>query len=255
MFRNILFLLSFMLLQALPAWAHFGVVVPDRNLVGKDGPRSVELDIRFWHPMENQGMNLEKPKLEAVSGGKRQDMSSSLTEATVDGKKAWKASCPVKSPGVITYTMTPPPYWEPAEDKFIIHLTKTVVSAFGDEEGWDKPVGMKVEIVPMSKPFALYAGNAFTGKALFKGKPLTNAEVEVEFYNRDGSVKAPAEAYVTQTVKTDANGVFTYAAPWAGWWGFAALADDDAKMKKDGKDKSVELGGVIWVYFHPLPGK
>ena len=30
---------------------------------------------------------------------------------------------------------------------------------------------------------------------------------------------------VTQTIKADPNGIFTYAAPKAGWWGFAALND------------------------------
>jgi cobalt/nickel transport protein len=55
---------------------------------------------------------------------------------------------------------------------------------------------------------------------------------------------------VTQTVKSDRNGVFTYAAPRAGWWGFAALTTADFKLKKDGQEKPVEIGGVIWVYFH-----
>lgn len=246
-----LFLLAF----ALPAQAHFGMVVPDKNIVSKDGPKSVMLDIRFWHPMENQGMDMAKPKLEVFGKGKPEDLGAALAPAAIDGKAAWKAGYAVKTPGVYTFAVTPQPYFEPAEDKFIIHMTKTIIGALGGDEGWDKPTGQKVEIVPMVKPFALYAGNQFTGKALFKGKPLANAEVEVEFFNADGARKAPDEAYVTQVVKTDGSGVFSYAAPWAGWWGFAALTDDDAKIRKDGKDKKVELGGVIWVYFHPVPGK
>jgi cobalt/nickel transport protein len=55
---------------------------------------------------------------------------------------------------------------------------------------------------------------------------------------------------ITQTVKADKNGVFTYAAPKAGWWGFAALNLADFKLKHNGKDKEVELGAVIWVKFH-----
>ena len=52
-------------------------------------------------------------------------------------------------------------------------------------------------------------------------------------------------------VRTDANGVFTYTMPWGGWWGFAALTTDDEKMKKDGKPKNVEVGGVLWIYLQP----
>jgi cobalt/nickel transport protein len=231
------------------------MAIPDQNIVTKDGQKTVNLDIRFWHPMENVGMDLEKPRLEAYARGKKEDVSSLLQAAPIDGKKAWKAAYQVKSPGVRVFAMTPPAYFEPAENKYIVHLTKTVVGALGDDEGWDKPVGLKCEIVPMVKPFALYAGNVFSGKVLFKGKPLANAQVEVEFFNKDGARKAPAQAYVAQSVKTDANGVFVYAAPWAGWWGFAALTEDDAKMKKDGKDVPVELGGIIWAYFHPAPGR
>ena len=55
---------------------------------------------------------------------------------------------------------------------------------------------------------------------------------------------------VTQTIKADGNGVFTYAAPKPGWWGFAALNEADFKLKtKSGEEKAVELGAVIWVHF------
>jgi cobalt/nickel transport protein len=55
---------------------------------------------------------------------------------------------------------------------------------------------------------------------------------------------------VTQTIKADQNGVFTYAVPKSGWWGFAALNTDDEKMKHNGEEKDVEMGAVIWVQFH-----
>ncbi|MEM9270534.1 MAG: DUF4198 domain-containing protein, partial [Pseudomonadota bacterium] len=47
----------------------------------------------------------------------------------------------------------------------------------------------------------------------------------------------------------DGNGVFSYAAPHSGWWGFAALSTADETMSLDGVDKEVELGAVIWVEF------
>ena len=55
---------------------------------------------------------------------------------------------------------------------------------------------------------------------------------------------------VTQTIKADGNGVFTYAVPKAGWWGFAALNTSDEKLKHDGEEKDIEIGAVIWVEFH-----
>ena len=53
--------------------------------------------------------------------------------------------------------------------------------------------------------------------------------------------------YITQVVKADKNGVFHVALPQEGWWGFAALMDDDEKIKKDGKSYAVELGAVLWL--------
>ena len=82
------------------------------------------------------------------------------------------------------------------------------------------------------------------------GKAVPYAEVEVEYYNEDGKAQAPTDYMVTQTIKADANGVFSYAAPDAGWWGFAALNTADYRLKHDGQNKDVELGAVIWVEFH-----
>ncbi len=239
------------LVGAQPALAHFGMIIPDRPLVEKEDPKTINLQFRFWHPMENQGLELGKPQEAGyMLGGQKHDLLASLKEVKVQGHATWAASLPIKKPGDYIFYMTPPPYFEPAEDKFIIHYTKTVVGVLNKQEGWDNPVGQKMEIIPVTRPYGLYAGNTFSGQVLFKGKPLANSEVEVEFFNADGQRKAPGEAYVAQVVKTDANGLFTWGLPWPGWWGFAALTEDTQTMKKDGKDKKVELGGVLWVYAH-----
>jgi len=57
-----------------------------------------------------------------------------------------------------------------------------VVTAFGDDEGWDREVGLKTEIVPLSKPYGLYAGNVFQGMVKLDGKPVPFCEAEVEYY-------------------------------------------------------------------------
>jgi len=243
---------ALVLIMASPALAHFGMVIPDKNLVGKSDPKVVNLQLMFWHPMENHGMDLVKPQEGGVLlDGKKTNLTNRLEPRKVQGKTTWTLSQKIRRPGDYIFYMTPQPYWEPAEDCFIIHHTKTVVDALGAEEGWDQPVGSKIEIIPLARPYGLWAGNSFTGQVLYKGKPLAGAPVEVEFYNPAGKKTTPANAYITQVVNTDQNGVFSYTMPWAGWWGFAALTTDDVKLKKDGQDKAVEVGGVIWVYAHP----
>ena len=149
--------------------------------------------------------------------------------------------------------MEPTPYWEPEEDKFIIHYTKAYVTAFGDDEGWNEPVGIKTEIVPLTNPTGLYAGGLFTGRVLMNGKPVPGSVVEVEWYpGEDKRGQAPNETMIALSLVADDNGVFSFVAPKSGWWGFASLNDADFTLKQDGQDKAVELGGVVWVYFHEM---
>ena len=235
---------------AVPAFAHFGMVIPSDSMVMQDENRNLKIEASFSHPFEMVGMELVKPKaFFVVREGKKADALGYLKQTKVMGHTAWRLNYPVKMPGIHTFCMEPQPYFEPAEDCYILHYTKTVVAAFGDDEGWDKEIGLKTEIVPLSKPFGLYAGNVFQGIVKVDGKARPFAEVEIEYYNRDKKAKAPSDYMVTQTVKADANGVFTYAAPRSGWWGFAALTTSDKKMKKGAEDKDVELGAVIWVHF------
>ncbi|MGE0083748.1 MAG: DUF4198 domain-containing protein [Desulfococcaceae bacterium] len=244
------YLMLVSLLYAVPVMAHYGMVIPSDSMIMQEDNRTVNLKASFSHPFELVGMDLVKPKVFGVfAQGNKEDLLGAIKEIKVMDHAAWETDYAIKKPGIYMFYMEPQPYWEPAEDVFIIHYTKTVVAAFGDDEGWDAEIGLKTEIVPLSKPFGLYAGNVFQGIVKLDGKPVPYAEVEVEYYNAEGKYQAPADYMVTQTIKADGNGVFTYAAPKAGWWGFAALNEADFKIQHEGKDKSVEIGAVIWVKF------
>ena len=238
---------TFIIISAGSAVAHFGMVIPSDSMVMQGDNRTINVTLSFSHPFEGEGMELVRPAAFGVmANGKKVDLLRSLKETRVMGHTAWEIPYAIKRPGVYMFYMEPQPYWEPAEDCYIVHYTKTVVTAFGDDEGWDKEIGLKTEIVPLSKPYGLYTGNVFQGIVKLDGKPVPFCEVEVEYYNRDGKAQAPADYMVTQTIKADVNGVFTYAAPKAGWWGFAALNTSDDKIK----EKDIEIGAVLWVKFH-----
>ncbi|MFC1868378.1 DUF4198 domain-containing protein [Thermodesulfobacteriota bacterium] len=232
------------------ALAHFGMIIPSDSMVMQGDDRTVNFKISFSHPFEGHGMVMEKPdRCEVIANGNKTDLIASLKETSIMGHKAWDMYYKINRPGVYTLYFEPKPYWEPAEDCYIIHYTKTIVAAFGEEEGWDKPLGLKTEIIPLTRPFGLYAGNIFQGVVMLDGKPVPNAEVEVEYYNRYGKAAAPNDYFVTQAIKSDKNGVFTYAVPKAGWWGFAGLSTPDKKRRHPGEEKGVELGAVLWVEF------
>ncbi len=235
------------------------MVIPSKSTVMTAKDAGIHLSLKFWHPFENVGMNLEKPSsFQVFHDGKADDLLPSLREGKEQGMRVWQGDYAVKQPGLYAFVMEPTPYFEKEEDCFIVHLTKVYVDAFGDDEGWAAPLGLKTEIVPLSRPGALYAGNVFQGRVLTNGKPVPGAEVEVEWYpgpNLRGV--APSPSMVTQAVKADENGVFAFAAPQAGWWGFAALQEADYTLAHEGKEKKVELGAVLWLEFHktlsPVP--
>lgn len=152
------------------------------------------------------------------------------------------------------FVLTPAPYFESNEGAYIQQLTKVMVNVAGMPTDWDSELGLKAEIVPLTKPYAIWENSNFSGIVMSEGKPVPFAEIEIEYLNADIDIdnnktgplkyKAPQDSFVTLIIKADQNGVFNFAIPKAGWWGFAALGigPDDTF-----KDKEMSQDAVIWV--------
>lgn len=229
--------------------AHFQELIPSHESLNEETGRAVDLEVRFTHPMERGPvMQMGEPVQFGVLGPSgTEDLKALLKPIELDGKRAYQATHQVKQPGDYVYFIEPAPYWEPGEGLMIVHYAKVVVNAFDAQAGWDAEVGFPVEIVPLVRPYGLWTGNLFRGVVKKGGKPVPYAEVEVEWRN-DGSLEPPTGPYVTQLVKADAQGVFSYAMPRAGWWGFAALLEGDESMANpEGAQVPVEQGALMWV--------
>ena len=253
MFRNIC-MAAFFFLFAFISYAHFGMIIPSRDIVEQGEDNTIILRVMFAHPFSGNTMEMEKPaEFGVVVRGKKYSLLDSLRPVEIKGyadekpHRGWISRYTFKRPGDYIFYCIPQPYWEPAEDKFIVHYTKVVVDVFGREEGWDKELGLKTEIIPLTRPYGLYAGNTFRGLVKVNGKPAPFTRVEVEYFNEKGKIKAPKETFITQVIKCDSQGVFAYTIPWAGWWGFAALNEDDRKIPYKGEEKPVEIGAVMWI--------
>ncbi len=231
-----------LILFAVFAKAHFLTLLPTTDNISDKKNTKLNIEAMFIHPFEQSGMHMEKPEGIFLNN---KNKALELKEIKRFDNLAWSTSYTIKRPGVYKFFTIPKPYFESSEGKFISHVPKIIVSAFGLEEGWDEPIGLKYEIIPLVKPFALYAGNLFQGKVLHNGKVASNVEVEVELYNEFG-LKAPSDAHITQVVKTDENGVFSFTMNHKGWWGFAALIEEGEK-EYQGKKYPIENGALIWV--------
>jgi cobalt/nickel transport protein len=230
--------------------AHFVVLLPSSDVIESGSGRTVDLTMLFTHPME-QGpvMEMAVPRqFGVIVEGQKIDLKENLKAAKQDGKTVYSAKVKLNRPGDHVFFVEPEPYWEASEEKMIVHYTKVVVDFLGAETGWDQLVGLPVEIEPLVRPYGLWTGNSFRGIVRHNGQPVPFATVEVEYYNEGRRVGIPNSALVTQVIKADAQGVFCYTMPRAGWWGFAALVNGDRKMTSpEGKEVDVELGGLLWV--------
>jgi cobalt/nickel transport protein len=236
---------------ALPALvsAHFQELIPSSESLSAETGNRVNLELRFTHPMERGPvMDMGEPvRFEVLGPGGAEDLKGLLKLVDLDGKRGYQATHEVKRPGDHVYFIEPAAYWEPAEGVLIVHFAKVVVNAFDEQTGWDRELGLPVELVPLVRPYGLWTGNLFRALVKKGGQPVPFAEVEVEWRN-DGSVTPPTGAHVTQVIKADAQGVFSYAMPRAGWWGFAALMEGDEPMTNpEGAKVPVEQGALMWV--------
>ena len=232
------------------ARAHFGMIIPSFSIVMEPEDDPLVVRLSFSHPMEQVGMAMARPRKVWVSAnGAAEDATDALRPIQLMNHGAWEFEYAPKRPGVYALIVEPEPYFEPAEGIFIIHYAKTYVAAFGGDGGWHEPVGLPTEIVPLTRPFGNYVSNVFQGLVLSGGKPVPHAHVEVAHHNEGRLYAAPNGQMTTQVVKADANGVFSYGVPFAGWWGFAALSLSDETMVFDGEEREVELGAVLWAEF------
>lgn len=255
------------LMIAAPAQAHFMMAyTPETTL-----ERAKDLDMRFvfTHPAEaGHMMDMGGVKEFYVlhqrgdSDVKKIDLKATLKEITWKNPEssapAYATRIPrkeLRSMGDYMFVFVPGYYYEKEEDCYMQQITKLLVNVGGIPGNWNAPAGLPCEIVPMAKPYGLWTGNVFQGQVLSNGKPVANAEIEVEYMSHKpdlkknalsakSSVKYPNDGMITQTIISDADGVFTFALPKAGWWGFAALGVGP-DTKHEGKDLSQDA--VIWV--------
>lgn len=229
------------------------------------------LALVFSHPFDNgYTMDMGEPEAFYVVAQRgtdfevaRTDLREYLEPITWSGRdtsgSAYVANPPrrvTRSLGDYTYVLQPAPYYESSEDKYIQQITKTVVNVGGIPGDWDQPLGLSVEIVPLDKPYANWAGGVFRGIVLANGEPVPFAEVEVEYLNHEpqieqrrfdpqGKVDPPQQSFITMSIRADANGQIMIGLPMAGWWGICALDLDGDELQHEGKELS--LDAVLWV--------
>ncbi len=243
---------------ATSAAAHFQMNYTPESALDKG--KTIELRQVFTHPFADEH-TMDMSGVEefyVINKKRKKDLKDTLETITFKGNhnsgKGYKSTYKARRMGDHLMVLKPKPYYESNEDIYIQQITKTVVNVAGLPTDWDRELGLKAEIVPLTKPYSIWTGGSFTGVVKSNGKPVPFAEIEVEYLNRDvdlrnnamgpSKVKAPHDSFVTMGIKANKDGEFTFAIPKAGWWGFCALG---AGSDKEYKGKELSQDAVIWV--------
>ena len=249
------------------ASAHFQMLYTPESALNKG--QKIELREVFTHPFADEhtmdmGKQHDTDKLAAVeefyviNKEKKKDLLSTLKPIDFKGHHnsgaAFSSTYKARKMGDHMFILQPAPYFEANEDAYIQQITKMIVNVAGAPTDWDANLGLKAEIVPLTKPYAIWAGSTFTGIVMSNGKPVPFAELEVEYLNRDVDLaanatgpsyfEAPQDSFITMGIKADQDGKFTFGIPKAGWWGFCALG---AGSDTEYKGKELSQDAVIWV--------
>ena len=252
-------------IMATSAAAHFQMVYTPQMALEKG--KTIELRHLFTHPFADEH-TMDMAGVEefyVINKDKKSDLMKTLEPIVFQGNhnngKAYKSKYKARRMGDHVMVMKPVPYYEANEDIYIQQIVKSMVNVAGTPTDWDAELGLKAEIVPLTKPYAIWEGGSFTGVVKANGVRVPYAEIEVEYLNRDVDLKnnkmgkshieAPQDAFVTMGIKANKDGEFTFAIPKAGQWGFCALG---VGVDKEYKGKELSQDAVIWVQAKRMKG-
>lgn len=240
------------------ALAHFQMVYTKESAL--KNAKNIDLNIVFTHPfsgaytMSMAGVE----ELYVLNRKKKKDLKNSLKEVVYKDisseGKGYELKYKARRMGDHMFVMIPTPYFDETTGGYIQQITKSMINIAGIPTDWDSELGLKAEIVPLTKPYAIWAGSNFTGIVKSNGKVVPYAKVDVKYLNRTIDtkthtlgkpiIKAPQDAFVNMTIKANKDGEFTFTIPKEGYWGFRAVG---VGSDKEYKGKKLEQDGVILV--------
>ncbi len=223
-----------LLVFGLPIWAHFPVLVLDRNDISK-GSKSL-ITIRWGHPFESEWENCPEPVslVAETPEGKIIPLKIRKTES-LGGEKAitsFRAEYIPDSRGDHKIIATWPPRAEKGEEVPIREIATTWLHV-QQEKGWNKA---SEGWTTLTRPYGFLPG------MVFQAKLPQETEFEFEMLNENPPKELPKPTLVTFTGKTDERGIATISLPKSGWW---ALAGNQNSKTQEGTP--LRTHHVLWL--------
>jgi cobalt/nickel transport protein len=208
---------------------------------------------QWGHPYEHELFDAPMPEslIVLAPDGTKSDVLKTVKKTSVptkDGKKvtAFQFDFTPEQRGDYVFELMPPPIWMEEEQEFFQDAVKVVLHV-QVQKGWDASAGGAFELLPLTRPYGLVAGMAFTTQSRVSGKPMEGALVEIERYNPTPPKQLPPDEHITRAAKSDPNGVVTMTLTEPGWWAVTALRDG-GRRERDGKMVPVRQRATLWVF-------
>lgn len=196
----------------IPLWAHFPIALPTREL--KRGQAS-EVHFSFGHPFEATRVDVAKPEawLYPPTGERVEIAPKAIKDR---GAQAWSLPVTPVGRGDQILVVAGQPVQHGREK--IRDWLKLVLPSGPVQRGWDRSLGLDLEIVPLSRPYGLVVGTSFRFVVHRQGKPIPGLLVEVERLNAKAPEPLPPEPEITRVEKCDAAGNAAATLDHEGWW-------------------------------------
>jgi cobalt/nickel transport protein len=249
-----------MLLTGGIALGHFHTFWPD----GPNGYAKLGEEIvyqYFWgHPYEMILFDAKAPTAYVVApDGEREPVSLEPVEMedpeTGLPRAAFRLRYTPENIGDSWLVLEAPPYPIEEEGEAVQDYVKQCIHVMA-EQGWDSELGLPVELVPLTRPYGLEPGFAFTARAYMGGEPMAGATVEIEKFNgfHVGEEMLPTDQFgmedvpmITRVAKTDAFGYVTYTLDEPGWW-MISVSAESGTAAVEGEEYPRVLRGGLWVH-------
>ena len=227
-------LLAALLYCGYPLWAHFPVLILEKNEVSKDSKAKIR--IHWGHPFESEWENCPEPLslVAETPEGQTIPLKMLKTETTLGGKTVttFHAEYIPGTRGDHKIVAT----WEPKTEKSEDIPTREIAATWlhvQQEKNWDKA---SQGWTALTRPYGFFPG------MVFQSKLPQPADFEFELLNENPPKDLPRSTLITFTGKTDDRGIATIALPKAGWW---VLAGNQNSKTPDGK--LLRTHHVLWL--------
>lgn len=222
----------------------------------------LDLLITLMRPEDHSCLDMEMPQLVSVLRfdaqtpveqgqlmGERRDLLGDLEEIRYLDSRAWGVNVAIGKPGLYHFMIETRPRWSESRQRYEQEFVKTTVPVHGESRGWETPCGLRLEVVPRTRPFGLAAPCLFSAQIRWQGAPLPGAHVRMYRINTDKTAPAlPTPWHGSLEARADADGNVAFVLNRSGWWCCVAETDGDPLKGPDGAPRPLRFGGVFWLY-------